>query len=265
MHGTRPVPEALVPVVADLSNKRALVVTSDDLAAYGVEGWTPSEIAHTLRRKGWLFPLRCRGAWQFYGMQASMRTPGFAELRARLKVRPDTPACVGGKAVAQAHNWLRRPTAPAIGVPPRMKVPRCLEDYALYRWRPQIPLDEINGLPVWKPETLLAFMAARPSSFPWGDIAEWLWEACESLDERLLLSELEGRSRAAWMKTAYILEAGERPDLADTLLRLSPSNTKGPYLFVDSTYKHTALKRRPDWSAKYEVVDYIFPRWWMEK
>ena len=55
-----------------------------------------------------------------------------------------------------------------------------------------------------------------------------LWEACELLDEQLLLSELEGRPRAAWMKTAYLLEAGERPDLADTLVKLSPSNTKDP-------------------------------------
>ena len=96
------------------------------------------------------------------------------------------------------------------------------------RWAPQIPLDEIDGLPVWKPETLLVFMGARPSSFPWEYIAEWLWEACESLDEHLLLSVLESRSWAAWMKTAYLIETGERPDVAETLLRLAPSNTKGP-------------------------------------
>ena len=57
---TRPVPDALVPVVADLAAKYALVVTLDDLASYEVEGWSPSEIAQVLRRKGWLFPLRCR-------------------------------------------------------------------------------------------------------------------------------------------------------------------------------------------------------------
>ena len=67
------------------------------------------------------------------------------------------------------------------------------------------------------------------------------------------------------MKTAYLLEAGERPDLADTLVKLSPSNTKGPYLFADRTYRHGTLKRTPIWSAKYQVVDYIFPRWWIEK
>ena len=264
-YGTRPVPDELVPVVLDLDSRQDLVVTTDDLASYAVEGWSPSEIAQMLRRKGWLYPLRCRGAWRFYGFGGSIRTARFSELRARLKVRPDTPACVGGKSVAQARHWLRRLTAPTIGAPPRVKLPRCLEDYTVCRWAPRIPLDEVEGLPVWRPETLLVFMGARPSSFPWEDIAEWLWEACESLDEQLLLSELEGRSRAAWMKTAYLVEAGERPDLAETLLRSSPSNTTGPYLFADSTYRHGALPRTPEWSAKYEVVDYIFPRWWMEK
>ena len=259
------VPGVLKPVVADLDDKRAIVVTLDDLAAYEVDGHTPSEIAQILRRSGWLFPLRCRGAWRFCGFRLSWETPGYEELRARLRVRPDTQACIAGKSVAQAHSWLRRPVMQAIGVPPRVKVPRCLDDYTICRWKPQIPLDEINGLPVWKPETLLVFMGARPASFVWGDIAEWLWEACENLDKQLLLSELKGRSRAAWMKTAYIIESGERPDLADTLLGLAPSNTKGPYLFADKTYWHGSLDKRLDWSAKYEVLDYVFPRWWMEK
>ena len=262
---TRPVPDALVPVVADLIAKRVQVVTLDDLASYGVEGWSPSEMAQMLRRKGWTFPLRCRGAWQFYNMVVSMRTHGFLELRARLRVRPDTPACIGGKSVAQANSWLRRPTGPGIGMSPRVKAPHCFQDYTVCRWQPQIPLDEIEGLPVWKPETLLVFMGARPSSLSWEDIAEWLWEACETLDEDLLLGELEGRPRAAWMKTAYLLENGKRPDLADKLVNLSPSNTKGPYLLADRTYHHGTLKRTPIWSAKYQVVDYVFPRWWIEK
>ena len=133
------------------------------------------------------------------------------------------------------------------------------------RWQPQIPLDKIRGLPVWKPETLLVFMGARPSSFPWSDIAEWLWEACELLNENLLLAELENRPRAVWMKTAYIIDAGERPDLADTLLKLAPTNAKGPYLLADRTYRHGGLPKTPTWSAKYQIVDYIFPKWWIDK
>ena len=76
----RPVPDVLVPVVADLAAKQAVVVTLDDLASYGTEGWSPSEMAQVLRCKGWLFPMRCRGAWQFYGYGGSLRTAGFEEL-----------------------------------------------------------------------------------------------------------------------------------------------------------------------------------------
>ena len=262
---TRPVPDALVPVVSDLAAKHAVVVTLDDLASYKIEGWSPAEVAQVLRRKGWLFPLRCRGAWQFYGYGGSLRTAGFEELTARLRTRPDTPACIGGRSVAQAHRWLRRATAPTIGIPPRVKTPTCLSGYFVCRWQPQIPLDEIEGLPVWKPETLLVFMGARPSSFPWSDIAEWLWEACEPLNQHLLLGELDGRPRAVWMKTAYIVDAGERPDLADTLLEAAPSNAKGPYLFADRSHRHGSIPRTPTWSAKYQIVDYVFPRWWAEK
>lgn len=108
-------------------------------------------------------------------------------------------------------------------------------------------------------------MGARPSSFPWSDIAEWLWEACELLDGNLLLAELEGRPRAVWMKTVNILDAGEHPDLADTRLELAPTNVKGPYLFADRIYRRGGLPMTPTWSAKYQIVGCIFPRWWMEK
>ena len=167
--------------------------------------------------------------------------------------------------MAQVHGWLRRPTAPQIGVPPLVKVPRCLDGYLVSRWTPQVPFDEIDGLPVWKPETLLVFMGARPASFPWSDIAEWLWEACDSLERDLLLAELDGRPRAVWMKTAYIVEAGNRADLSDVLIEEAPDNTKGPYLFGLRNRRHGPFKRDPVWSAKHEVVDYVFPVWWLEK
>ena len=150
-------------------------------------------------------------------------------------------------------------------MPPRVKVPRCLSDYTVRRWAPQIPLDRIDGLPVWKPETLVVYMGARPVSFSWEDIAEWLWEACESLDGDLLLEELEGRPRAVWMKTAYVIEAGERPDISDVLLNRAPANAKGPYEFGKPRHPQGPLRRDPVWSAKYEVIDHVFPYRWMEK
>ena len=262
---TRPVPDELVRVVVDLFDSKAQVVTLDDLSGYPLGDRSPEQAAQNLRRAGWIFPLRCRGAWWFARAWPPIRTSGFMELRARLRVRPDTPACIGGKSVAQANRWLRRPTGPRIGMPPRAKVPGCLDGYTVHRWAPQIPLDEIDGLPVWKPETLVVYMGARPVSFSWEDIAEWLWQACECLNEDLLLAELEGRPRAVWMKTAYIIEAGERPDLSDVLQNRAPTNAKGPYEFGKPRYPQGPLKRAPIWSATYEVIDHVFPYWWMEK
>ena len=42
---------------------------------------------------------------------------------------------------------------------------------------------------------------------------EWLWAVCENLELDLLVAELEGRHRAVWMKTGYLADVGERPDL----------------------------------------------------
>ena len=75
-------------------------------------------------------------------------------------------------------------------------------------------MDDHRGLPMWKPETLLCYMAARPSRICWEDIKEWLWAVCEYLDLDLLVAELEGRPRAVWMKTGYLADVGERPDPA---------------------------------------------------
>ncbi len=66
-----------------------------------------------------------------------------------------------GRSCAQVRNWLRRPTVAAIGYWGQGKPPRRLAEYRVARWQPRIPLDTIHGLPVWKPETLLAFMCYR--------------------------------------------------------------------------------------------------------
>ena len=261
---TRPVEDVFVPLLNDFCDRDVAVVTLDDLAER-VPALAPQETARVLRRAGWLYPMRTRGAWGFVAGWPPWGVGEFMELHARLRVQPDTPACIAGKSVAQVHNWLRRPTGATIGMPPTVKVPRCLDRYYVGRWLPQIDLDEVHGLPVWKPETLLVFMGSRPSRFPWEDIAEWLWEACENLDMRLLLAELAGRPRGAWMKTAYLVDVGERPDLGEDLAAAAPDNARGPYLlgYRERQWSHPVWK--PVWVPKYEVMDYLLPCRWYPK
>ena len=109
---TRPVGGTLVPVLNALRERDQVVVTLDDLAEL-----LPGSVPQSTVRAGWLSPMRTRGTWRFVAGWAPWHLGGFMELHARLRKRPDTPACISGKSVAQLHDWLWRPTGPAIGRP----------------------------------------------------------------------------------------------------------------------------------------------------
>ena len=263
---TRPVGGALVPVVNTLRERDQVLVTLADLVEL-VPGRSPQSTARALRQAGWLFPVRTRGVWGYAAARlAAPQVPGFIELEARLLVRPDTPACISGKSVAALRCWLWRPVGPSICMPPGVKVPQCLDDYHVDRWVPQIGLDEDGGLPMWKPETLVTYMAARPSRISWEDVKEWLWAVCENLDLGLLLAELEGRPRSVWMKTGYLVDVGERPDLGGALVGAAPTNARGPYLlgWQQRRWGHRGVWE-PQWVPKYEVMDHLLPRTWSPK
>ena len=263
---TRPVRGALAQVVNALRERDMALVTLDDLAGL-LPGRAPRSTARALREAGWLFPMRTRGVWGFSAVGlAAPFLGGYWELHARLRMRPDTPACVAGKSVAMFHWWLWRPVGPAIGLPPGVRIPRCLDDYTVHRWEPRIGLDEILGLGMWKPETLLCYMAARPSRICWEDIQEWLWAVCENLDVDLLLAELEGRPRANWMKTAYLADVGERPDLGEALAAAAPTNARGPYVLGWRERRWPYLTwESPVRVPRYEIVDYLLPVRWCPK
>ena len=263
---TRPVKGALVPVINTLREQDRVIATLGDLAEL-LPGGTPQSTARSLREAGWLFPMRTRGVWGFSALRwGAPHVPEYMELHARLRVRPDTPACIAGKTVAMLHDWLWRPVRPAIGMPPGTGVPRCLNEFTVHRWAPQIDMDEIFGLPMWKPETLVCYMAARPSRISWEDIHEWLWAVCENLDQDLLVAELDGRPRAVWMKAGYLADVGERPALGEALVAAAPATGRGPYMLG-------WRERRwpyPVWPSpvrvpKYEVVDYLLPMRWNPK
>ena len=216
-------------------------------------------MARALRRCGWLEPLRSRGAWAVNCVMSPAGLGAFVELRARLRTQPDTPAAVAGKSVAALHQWLRRPTAPTIGWPSGLVAPRCLSDYRICRWQSRLESDSIGGLPVWRPETTLVFMAAKPAQFDWSDIADWLGDLVEAAEATALREELRESPRAVWMKTAYLLSQGGAEALAGNLQAHSPTGASGPYVLGHRECRAPAQPRRALWSKRFEVLDALLP------
>ena len=247
-------PEVLVPVVAEMVRDGARVVTLGDLARWCGDEAAAGRAARVLREGGWLVPMRARGAWRS-GVWQFRLTAGFEELEARLRTRPATPAVIAGRSVMEVRGWLKRPTEPTIGMPPGVVVPRCLSGFNLLRWQPKAPLDSVEGLPVWSPATLVAYMAARPARFSFEDVGEWLDLVCGAVGLDGLVCELEGRARSVWMKAAFIMWCGEQPDAASQLSALAPTGARGPYKFGVPTGRWGARTY-----ADFDVVDYIFVR-----
>ena len=263
--GMSPPPPDLLPVVEDLCASNAQVVTLGELAAYDT-GREPRQVARGLRERGWLFPLPVQGAWGVSTANPPFHVGSFITLRARLSVDPATPVCIGSRSVAEVHGWLRRPTAPAISYFGPRRPPAGLKEYRIVRWQHRIPLDEVHGLPVWRPETLLAYMSVHPSRFPWSDIAEWLWELCDVVDSDLVADELLRHSSAAWARAAYLLHRGGHTDAAQMLVGKGPDlSPNGPHYFGRRIpHLDDRLPWIPIWASEYNVVDYLVERNWSD-
>ena len=253
-HGARRPPAAMVSALNALWAGGQRVVTLADIEAVS-NGIPADRIAKTLRERGWLEPLSARGVW----MPARWRyckTIGFEELLARLRTHPSTPAAIAGRSVLECAEWLKRPTALAVGMPPGELVPRCLQRFMLHRWRPRTPLDAVEGLPVWSPAILVAYMAARPAGIGFGDAGEWLPRLAAAVDLDALRGEMAGRPRSVWMKAAFVLWRGGCEEAA-AIARAAPPAGAGPYKFG---------VRSPRWGGRthpeFDVVDYIFVRHW---
>lgn len=257
--GTRPVTGEAAAILSLLCERGDAVVTSEALSGYVGPG-RAAPVAKALRAAGWLVPLRVRGAW-LLACAAPCQPAGFDELVARLAVAPQTPACIAGRSVPRVRGWLHVPATPTISYPPGRKLPRCLDGFNVCHWQQRSPLDFIHGVPVWTINTLVVYMAARAGRFVWADIALWLEDGCADAALLPLVAELHAQPRSVWHKVAYLLAWGGREDLSAALLERAPSGT-GPYRLGRPRPWH---RRPPQWSARYEVVDYAVAEHWCPK
>ena len=250
-------PDEMVPALNALWYSDERVITLADIKAVS-NGIPADKIAKILRECRWLDPLRTRGAWR-PARWYCYKTSGFVELAARLKTHPDTGATIAGRSAMAVHEWLKRPTAPTIGMAPDSLVPQCLSDYEILRWVPRTPVDVVEDLPVWSPAILVAYMATWPAKFCFADAGEWLPTLCKGVDLEALREELNGRPLPVWMKAAFVLWRGGDHGAANLIARSAPRGGKGPYKFGVRT-KRWGGKLYPE----FDVVDYIFVSWWID-
>lgn len=236
----RATPPGLAPLLELLELEQPAVVTTRDLARLSSDagvGWPLNVIAQRLRERGWLLPLKTRGVWEF---APAARAGAFGsgdpliELRAVLARDPDAPYAVAAESAAFLLGLSsRRPDRETIGAPPGRRVPDALADFRVARWSPVTPLARRDGLPTWSLETLLAYVATRPSGYhDWPNVGEWLKLAASAVRVAELARELDGRSAGSWARAAYLLELGGAGAVARALYAQAPAGS-GPHYLGD--------------------------------
>ncbi len=212
------------------------VVTREDLEEWAREAgirWPTNVVLQRMRERGWLLDLKTRGVWEFApAARAGAYGAGdpLIELRATLARRPAAPYALAAESASYLLGYAsRRPAREVVSAPAGVTVPPALRDFRAVRWTAKASLVEREGLPVWGPSTLIAFMATRPSLYrDWPNAGEWLGMAAAEVGADALRDELRGRSRSAWARAAYLLDLGGRYDLAALVLEDAPSG-HGPY------------------------------------
>lgn len=252
---SRSAPSSVAPVLSELELENPQIVTRQLLAKSADRAGVklPVEVvAERLQRHGWLLPLRTRGAWEFApGSRAGAFGSGdpFIELRATLARRPDFPAAVAYESAIWLHNLSdRSPDRHVLSIPKSESVPHSLRDFRVTRIQPVLDLVEIRDLPVWSRDSLVVLVGARPTSFgDWPNLKSWFVRAARGADSEAIVSELAHRSRAAWMRTGYLLEWAGNQELADRIHDAAPGGS-GPF--------YLGSRHRPGrYRSKWQVID----------
>lgn len=260
----RSVPRSVAPILEALELEQPVLVTLEKLEALTAEtgvGVSGSAAARLLRERGWLLPLRTSGVWEFApGARAGPIGGGdpFIDLRARLETRP-LPVAVAAESAAWIHGLASRSPEPhVIGLLPGEKLPKSLDGFRVVRWAPTSSTDDVDGLPVWSLDTLLAFMGAKPDRYrDWPNVSEWLTDATRRISVDALRSELADWPRSGWARTSYLLAMGGADRAADELFASAPEG-RGPF--------HLGPRDRPSrYEHRFEVADHVFPTSWSIK
>lgn len=250
----------------------ALYVSRRSLSGMGAGMASSARALHAMKAGGWLSATRTRGVWQVRtapagsasaaGSRAEAPPPSLA---AHLVANPGSKMTLGPHMLPEHEGWTARSFAARWSLPPREAVPAAFSEPMrqglVVRWAAQAPPLWAGGLvPVWRYDTEIVFMAARPGRYPLDEMHDYLWELAHASTAENLLAELEGRPRSVWMRTCLLLRYGCRRGLADVLLAAAPSG-KGPYFFAprcSDPARRASLRRRhaPIWHPDLELLDF---------
>lgn len=255
MTESRSITKSLAPLLELLELEQPSVVTTSDLAEAASQvglDWPPRDIARRLQEKGWLLPLKARGAWEFApGARAGAYRAGdpFMELRATLKKKPDSPFAVAAESAAYLLGLSsRQPDPEVVGAPAELRIPTALQGFRIVRWQPRSPLSVKAGLPTWSAETLIAFMSSKPARYrDWPNVPEWIGAAFEDVDINVLKPELDNEARSSWMRAAYLAHRADHDDVSQCLLDDAPDGA-GPYRLI-------AREEPGRYYSRFEIVD----------
>lgn len=228
---TRSIPPSLAGVVELLELDRRVTITTEELTALIDRAGAASParvVINRLAERGWLLKTGVRGVWEFApGEHAGpySKSGSWTTLRAALSKDPAMPVGVAlGSALWLMDLADRAPDIHELALPQAIHIPAALQRaYRVVRFDAHLPPNQIQGLFVHRPATVLAHIAHRPSAVrSWSSVMAALAELVEasSLDD--LKTELGGRPHSTSVRLAYLTQ-GVAPNLAEEL-RIVPGH-----------------------------------------
>jgi len=207
-------------VIERLELDDARLVTTAELARILDEvevGTAPRTVATRLRERGWLLATGQRGVWEFAPgalAGAHSRTGPTRLLRAAL-ARRDVVCALTFQAAAWAIGAADRvPSRLEVAAATTADARRLPDGLDVSVFAPHVDPVAAKGVPVLRPASVLAHMAAAPGRVrSWSSVLEWLPELAAEAEPDEALRELDGRPATVAARLGYLLQ-GLRPDIA---------------------------------------------------
>lgn len=217
---TRTIPASLAPVLEQLELEQADLVTMprlEEIVRSAGVGTQTRTVAARLRDRGWLLPTGQRGVWEFVpaAVAGAHSRGGPARLLRAALARARVPCGLTFQAAAWALDLAdRAPTRIEVAAADAQAAARLPVALDVSVFSPRLPYGTAKAVPVLRPASVLAHMAASPGRVrSWGSAVEWLPEVAAEAAAADLIAELDGRPATVRARMGYLLQ-GLRPDVA---------------------------------------------------